>query len=184
MDDAHHHDNAYHDSLDESPSPALVQMLTDVYPPPSPIPIEEGTDNDRVGEEQPVPGQVQHACTYRWRIGSLKALVAPPPRTPGAPQRHPPAATPRAGVHALCALGGSPCRPVLDMRIKRASVHTRQSTCWRRSTPRRRRDGRRADRFPPLLGYATCLTVASPARNHARHRAIGPRYLSKQSLVL
>src|SRR5215831_7916627 len=35
-----------------------------------------------------------------------------------------------------------------------------------------------------LLGYATCLTVASPARNYARHHAIAPRYLSKQSLVL
>jgi hypothetical protein len=35
-----------------------------------------------------------------------------------------------------------------------------------------------------LLGYAACLTVASPARNRAWHHATEPRYLSKQSLVL
>jgi Phage integrase, N-terminal SAM-like domain len=44
------------------------------------------------------------------RIGSLKTLFAPPQCIPRAPQRHPPADTPRGGVHARCALGGSSCR--------------------------------------------------------------------------
>lgn len=31
-----------------------------------------------------------------------------------------------------------------------------------------------------LLGYATCLTVASPTKNRAWHHATEPRYLSRE----